>query len=206
MPQNSTQPQTSNSEDMDMETIPQKLDMLERFIARRFDEISMEINATSQQLDMAEEGIVTKFGEILQVIRAISYSGDGATPANTGIELEAVIDMTEEAANKIIDAAVQITGIVQNTRNTDDEALRNKAFQDIQTQTDEIFAACAFQDLTGQRVKKTLENLKTIEERLGAVLDRLGVPKPDIEDTLNPELQGQVASSQDDIDALFEGA
>ena len=46
--------------------IKDQIDTLERFIARRFDEISMEINATSQQVDMAETGITSKFSEILE--------------------------------------------------------------------------------------------------------------------------------------------
>ena len=73
----------------------EQMDGMERFVRRRFDELSMEINATSQQLDMAEEGLAGRFSEVLSVISAISFSGNGLTAANTGVELEAVITDTE---------------------------------------------------------------------------------------------------------------
>ena len=74
-----------------MATLLNQIGTMETFIKRRFDEISMEINATSQQIDMTEDGMAKRFGEILGVMNSISYSRDGTTPANTGVELEAVI-------------------------------------------------------------------------------------------------------------------
>jgi hypothetical protein len=41
----------------DMASLLGQLGSMESFIRRRFDEISMEINATSQQIDMNEDGI-----------------------------------------------------------------------------------------------------------------------------------------------------
>ena len=184
------------------ENIEGKIATLETFIARRFDEISMEINATSQQVDMAEEGITSKFTEIMEVIQAISYSGDGLTPANAGVELDAVVDMTEDAANKILDAAGRITGAINQEADWSNDGVRQKAFEAIQNDVDEIFMACSFQDITSQRIKKTLENLHKIEDRLSGVLDKLGIqPAPPAE---NETLKKEVAASQDDIDALFE--
>src|SRR5690606_37060850 len=81
---------------------------METFIKRRFDEISMEINATSQQIDMTEEGMAKRFSEILGAMNAISYQGDGDTPANTGVELEAVIAETTKAATQILDSTDKI--------------------------------------------------------------------------------------------------
>ncbi len=181
--------------------IEQQLAILENFIARRFDEISMEINATSQQVDMVEGGIANKFAEIIEVVQAISYSGDGITPANAGVELDAVVDMTEDAANKILDAAGRITTAISTDANWDNEITRKAAFSKIQNDVDEIFMACSFQDITSQRIKKTLENLQTIEERLGGVLDKMGIKRVDLDQ--NTHLKGEVAASQDEIDALF---
>lgn len=183
------------------ESIDEKILTLEKFIARRFDEISMEINATSQQVDMAEEGISNKFGEIMQVIQAISYSGDGFTAANAGVELDSVVDMTEDAANKILDAAGNITDVLGQTPNWDDETERQKALEAIQSDVDHIFMACSFQDITSQRIRKTLENLQVIEDRLSSVLGKLGIDIPSPEN--NELIDTHKASSQDDIDALF---
>ena len=101
-----------------------QLQAIEQFMARRFDEISMEINATSQQVDMAEEGIITRFSEILEILHAVSYSGDGKTPANAGVELDAVVDMTEEAANKILDAAGRINTKIHSEEDWDNKDAR----------------------------------------------------------------------------------
>ncbi len=175
-----------------------QLEAMERFISRRFDEISMEINATSQQVDMAEEGIVKRFGEILEVLHAISYSGDGGSPANAGVELDAVVDMTEQAANKILDAADRIAGrIHQNDQWKNDEE-RKVALEGIDKDVEEIFMACSFQDITGQRIRKTLENLKLIEERLGNALNKMG-----IEIEADKSAQVAKASSQAEVDEIF---
>lgn len=196
--------------------IQTQLHMLEKFVARRFDEISMEINATSQQVDMAENGITSRFAEILDVIHAISYKGNGMTPANAGVELDAVVDMTEDAANRILDAANRITEMTGQPENWEDAPARERALQGINRHVDDIFMACSFQDLTSQRIKKTLENLKSIEDRLGGVLGRLGITLPSPEyhgdeahhqkknGSGNPLIdQNTAIATQDDIDSLF---
>ncbi len=177
-----------------------QLQAIEKFIARRFDEISMEINATSQQVDMAEEGIISRFTEILEILHAVSYRGDGKTPANAGVELDAVVDMTEEAANKILDAAGRINTKIHAKEEWASEHMREKVLDSINSDVEEIFMACSFQDITGQRIRKTLENLKAIEDRLGAALDRLGITV-----SVDKEKAAPAAGvSQDDIDALFK--
>jgi chemotaxis protein CheZ len=177
-----------------------QLQAMEKFVARRFDELSMEINATSQQVDMAEEGITRRFAEILEVIHAISYSGDGKTPANAGVELDAVVDMTEQAANRILDAAGRISIQLNDTVDWANEAVREKAFERIHKDIQEVFMACSFQDITGQRIRKTLDNLKEIENRLNTALDKIGIV---VEIEKNPNLQQSEIADQSDIDALF---
>lgn len=184
-----------------IERLCAQLEKMETFIARRFDEISMEVNATSQQVDMAEEGITNKFSDVFQVLHAISYKGDGSTAANAGVELDAVVDMTEDAANRILDAAGRITSMVNTEENWSTEDARKRALEAISSDTEAIFTACSFQDITGQRIRKTLENIQTIEERLGSALDKLGIH---VEFTASERVQEEYqASSQDDVDALF---
>lgn len=187
--------------------INDKLALMETFITRRFDEISMEINATSQQVDMAEEGMAKRFGEILEIMGAISYQGDGDSQVNTGVELEAVIDDTEQAATKILDAADRIADLVGEQKGWDNPDKREGLLNTIRDDVQNILLACTFQDLTGQRIRKTLENLQLIEERLSGTLGRLGI---DVEAVDKKEAMKNVsdgrakAQSQDDIDALFE--
>lgn len=181
--------------------IEEKLHLLESFIGRRFDEISMEINATSQQLDMAEEGTSKRFAEIFDALKSISFKGDGSTPANAGVELDAVVEMTEKAAHSILDAASDITDIsCADIDWTDDEA-RGKQIQKINDKVEEIYIACSFQDITGQRIRQTLENIKRIESSLSTTLSKLGI---EVDDSFESSVkQKDYATSQDDIDALF---
>ncbi len=171
----------------------------ERFVRRRFDEISMEINATSQLVDMAGDETSKRFSEILDLIHAIAApGGDGLSPVNAGVELEAVIQMTEKAANRILDAADRIATKLQ-------VELQKPGHEDLIELNDEIqeiLLACTFQDLTSQRIRKTLENLQTIEDRLSNTLERLGVDITPPEKTHVETLRDQ-ATSQDDIDKLF---
>ena len=180
-----------------VDTVSNQLAAIETFVARRFDELSMEINATSQQVDMAEEGIGQRFAEILEILKAVSFSGDGNTPANAGVELDAVVEMTEKAATRILDAADRI-GTRVHEKLGDDAA-------EIDKDIEEIFMACSFQDITGQRIRKTLENLKAIEDRLGTALDKIGV---DVEHQTLQSSPVEIirAASQDEVDALFSQA
>ena len=177
-----------------------QLEAIETFIKRRFDELSMEVNATSQQFDMAEEGFTKRFTEILEVLHAVTYSGDGTSAANTGVELEAVVDITEEAANKILDAADRIADSLRvSSEWADDPNKRQVALDAINIDVEQILLACSFQDLTGQRIKQTLQNIRGIEERLGQAMEKMGIDvQVDVSDKVKK------ASSQQDVDALFK--
>lgn len=184
-------------------TLQSRLEVMERFVSRRFDEISMEINATSQQLDMAEEGMVGKIVEVMQVLSAISYSGDGSSAANTGVELESVIETTEKAANQILDAADRIANRLHTEGKWDEPGARDKLLEETKSDIQDILMACTFQDLTGQRIRKTLENLQMIEGRLSSTLEKFGVNiRPETNEVVRDSIDNH-AKSQADIDALF---
>ncbi|MBL8638014.1 MAG: protein phosphatase CheZ [Alphaproteobacteria bacterium] len=184
-------------------TLQSRLEVMERFVSRRFDEISMEINATSQQLDMAEEGMVGKIVEVMQVLSAISYSGDGSSAANTGVELESVIETTEKAANQILDAADRIANRLHTEGKWDEPGARDKLLEETKSDIQDILMACTFQDLTGQRIRKTLENLQMIEGRLSSTLEKFGVNiRPETNEVVRDSSDNH-ANSQADIDALF---
>lgn len=167
---------------------------LERFIARRFDEISMEINATAQQLDMAEGGLTGKFSEVLSVLSAVSHAG-GTTQANTGLELESVIAETDRATHAILDATTAITNLIEGDLNT-------QSIDDIRNELNNIVMACSFQDLTSQRIRKAVENIHTVEETLSGTLEKMGI---EVENKSAQTIsQESRTSSQADIDALFD--
>ena len=114
-----------------------------------------------------------------------------------GKELEAIVRSTEEATGTIMDAAEAIMG-----------ADPNEAVMDHCTR---IIEACAFQDLTGQRITKVVHTLTFIEDRLnsmntvwGGVLDAQPTESDGEERFLNgPALEGE-GHDQAGIDALFD--
>lgn len=186
--------------------IDARLKALETFIARRFDEISMEINATSQLVGMAEDGMARRFSEILQTLQAISHHGDGSTPVSAGVELDAVIDITKNAANQILDAAGRIATRLHNVRDWNDLGERKTALESVNKDVEDILVACTFQDLTGQRVRKTLENLRAVEERLGGLLEKLGLHTGTAAAgsfDLTEALKKGIVHSQSEVDALL---
>lgn len=214
MDHSNTAIQDDYSQERDIESVmlmvgsmKEQLDSMERFVRRRFDEISMEINATSQQLDMAEEGLRGRFSEILNALAAINFRGDGHTAANTGVELEAVIKTNEDAANQIMDAADRISqrlGGGAGGAVLDDDTARAKFLEETQNDIESIILACSFQDLTGQRIRKILQSIETIENHISQTLGKLGIEmEPDpLAGGVRDSTENHI-SSQDAIDELF---
>lgn len=182
--------------------VADQLAAFEKFMARRFDEISMEINATAQQIDMNDEEMTKRFGDIMSVLKAVSYSGDGTTAANAGVELDAVVETTEKAANRILDAAERISERIKASQNSADTTIKESVLENISQDIEEIFLACSFQDITGQRIRQTLENLREIEDRLGRALDKIGI-HVETEATDHRAINNKL-SNQDEIDGFFQ--
>jgi chemotaxis protein CheZ len=132
-------------------------------------------------------------------------------------ELDAVVIGTEGATETILSSAEYI----DETANTlsarlgkEDAELAN----DIRDKVIQIFEACNFQDLTGQRITKVVSTLRFVEDRIMQMMDIWGgietfkdieVEQRELKEgdaaLLNgPALESDVdVATQDDIDALF---
>jgi len=187
----------------DTESLHARLDEMERLFKRRFDELSMEVNAASQLVGMAEDSVKQRFSEIFEILEAISYTGDGSSRVQAGVELDAVIKITEDAANRILDSADRIGTRLENDAIWTDAASRTQAIADTMSDVQEILMACAFQDLTGQRIRNTLENLQLIEARLANTLSKFGIQTEVRPDGVARYVRDDL-SQQSDVDALFE--
>jgi chemotaxis protein CheZ len=123
-----------------------------------------------------------------------------------GAELHAVVKHTAEATNSIMAAAEEVMGA--DTSNV-------QAYQDfVSGKMMEIFEACTFQDITGQRIRKVVDTLDHIEKRLERFAEVMGVEDAEVAETdaerrkreniLNgPALNGPEVA-QDTIDAMFD--
>lgn len=98
-------------------------------------------------------------------------------------ELDAIITQTEGATQDILNAAEKIQEYAWTLReNGADEAVCD----DIDAKATEIFMACSFQDLTGQRTQKVVHVLRYLESRINLMIGIWGIEDVEAEDTAGP--------------------
>lgn len=147
------------------------------------------------------------------------HTGSNLAPDTTRVarELSEVIGGTETATQSILKAAESIdesiATLAAGLKNDHEMHLA----QDIQDRVIQIFEACNFQDLSGQRITKAMRSMKFIEEHILRMMEIWGgieaiaplVPAREESNAeaklLNgPKLADDAGhASQNDIDALF---
>jgi chemotaxis regulatin CheY-phosphate phosphatase CheZ len=135
--------------------------------------------------------------------------GETGAPAG-GAELESIVAMTEKATSDILSAAEQIQEIAWTLREQGVAAVPCDA---LDAHATDIYTACSFQDLTGQRIGKVIAVLNATEKRLGGLVDAWGLDDIEVKPAGAPEDGAVMAenrpeptSSQHDIDRLLIGA
>jgi chemotaxis regulatin CheY-phosphate phosphatase CheZ len=164
-------------------------DALHRFVDRRIAELSMEINATVQLVDYSETNLSGQLGRMQEQIATLVGTPSAAT-RNSGAELEAVVQATESAANRIMEAAEAI-GDWLRTGARDAESVEAVA-----EKVNAIFEACSFQDITSQRIRRAIEHLQQVETMLTELAPVSSETAPVVRPA--PDL------AQDDVDRLFD--
>lgn len=166
-------------------------------------------------LDRREKGPLLKVLEYVSTyIRAtrdeiVSLDAEGAAGESLGTatdELEEIVAETARAADKIMSAVETIESVIGNV---DPESAGR-----LLGATTKIYEACAFQDITGQRVTKVVRAMQALETKLTTlrvVCDLAGgapgtMPTParsgDAALLNGPQLSN-AAHSQDEIDRLL---
>jgi chemotaxis protein CheZ len=140
--------------------------------------------------------------------------GDGRERhmARAADELGAARRGMEVGANRILRAAEVIDESARAlTASLQDEFKRGLA-QEIQDQVIDVFEACNFQDISGQRIGKVIATLSAIEEQVTAAIARYeataaapAAPAFTARGLLNgPKLDGDTGhASQRDVDKMF---
>ncbi len=130
-------------------------------------------------------------------------------------ELDHVVEATETATSEILQAAEEVQEVawILREKGTDTEFCDT-----LDQRATNIYTACSFQDITGQRTAKVVQALRFIEQRINAMIEIWGVDdiaarlaaleqKAVVEQPLLSGPQGQGgALKQDDIDAMLAGA
>jgi hypothetical protein len=130
-------------------------------------------------------------------------------------ELDAIVSTTERASFDILQSAERLLELIGKARSA---GLSADVAGDMENEITNIFTACSFQDLTGQRTNKVVTALRYVEQRVmammnlwsGAELGAIAAPPPDATSDRRPDahLLGGPRDdgvSQDDVDALMKG-
>ncbi len=164
---------------------------LQRFVDRRIAELSMEINATVQLVDYSETNLSGQLGRMQEQIATLVAMPNAAT-RNSGLELEAVVQATETAANRIMEAAEAIGDWLRSGERDAD------SLEAVAERVNAIFEACSFQDITSQRIRRAIEHLQQVETMLTDLAPGTAAhPSVEVIAPNGPDLV------QDDVDRLF---
>jgi chemotaxis regulatin CheY-phosphate phosphatase CheZ len=167
-------------------------DELRRFTDRRIAELSSEIHATVQLFDFGEANLSNQLAKIQEQV-AVMVAMPAAATRNSGLELEAVVQATEAAANQIMEAAEAIGDWLR------DGARDVASIEIVASKLNSIFEACTFQDVTGQRIRRAIQHLQHVETMLTEVMPAQSATAADTRArvVVNPDLV------QDDVDRVF---
>jgi chemotaxis protein CheZ len=118
------------------------------------DMIYAAVKRTRQEIDTIGTGSAAKAG--------VSRAGE---------ELQAIVKSTEQATQSVLQHAEDIDQVATTLsavlKGTHDQGL----VHDIHERVIQIYEACNFQDLTGQRVAKVAATLRFIEDHIGRLME-----------------------------------
>lgn len=184
-------------EDKHLETkVDQALENFEGNIISQTQNLFSELNSLKNFIKTAKQEISDLTPEELR--QEIPNATD---------ELDAIVLATEKATNSIMEASEGIETAVEN--------IDASAKEEVINNVTNIYEACSFQDITGQRISKVISTLQYIEEKLFSLMsnfaDETGLndlqPKKaraEKDSLLNgPQLPDE-AKTQEEIDDLFD--
>ena len=135
---------------------------------------------------------------------------------NMSDQLDAIVKATEVATNTIMECMEKNDDVVTKLRENITDADQLALLDQISANGADVFEACSFQDITGQRITKVVKSLTYVEDRVNALIEVWGKDeiektqvKPDKDKTEDeklmhgPALEGE-GISQDEIDKLFD--
>lgn len=106
---------------------------------------------------------------------------DGRSPLSrfdrASNELDAIVEQTEGATSEILGSAEKIQELAWTMR---EAGVDNALCDDIENLTTNIYMACSFQDLTGQRTQKVVQVLRYLENRINAMIEIWGMDDAEV--------------------------
>jgi chemotaxis protein CheZ len=87
-------------------------------------------------------------------------------------ELDHIVEATEKATSDSLEAAEEIQEVAWTLR---EKGIEIDLCDKIDQRATDIYTACSFQDITGQRTEKVVKALRFIEQRINAMIEIWGV-------------------------------
>jgi chemotaxis protein CheZ len=185
------------------------------------------MNGTAEENRLKRE-LVGLFGHLNKLRRELAslHGGEEHNFVSMSETLDDIVKNTENASNTILESMESIDEDVGVLRKSGDPAVVAAAGR-INDRVNEVFEACSFQDLTGQRISRLVKGLTFIEERVNAMIrvwgrdeiskvidevkqeqsekteDQLLLHGPQSESKAIDQTEVDKLFSQDDIDKLF---
>ena len=157
---------TQARRDSDLVRIFESLERLENQAGTARDEGRIE--SLRNELKSMSEAIIQTRSEI----SAIKPDEDSSSRIMAATEeLDAIITATERATSDILGAAERIQTAAQGLR---EAGIDERICSMFDEQSTNIFMACSFQDITGQRVQKVVNLLRYLEQRINDMVNIWG--------------------------------
>jgi len=87
-------------------------------------------------------------------------------------ELDSIVQATESATSDILAAAEQVQEIAWTLR---EQGLEPEVCDVLDGKATDVYTACSFQDLTGQRTRKVIQVMRYLESRINAMIKIWGL-------------------------------
>ncbi len=147
-------------------------------------------NSATNTADRLRGGLIDMAKAIAQTraeIAAIKPVDAGSLFDEAKEDLESIVQTTEQATSDILAAAEQIQEIAWTAR---EQGLTPATCDFLDRQATDIYTACSFQDLTGQRTRKVVTILRYLEARIQAMIEIWGAdPSADAPAPVTPVVQ-----------------
>ena len=181
----------------------------------------MSDNITKAQYDELSRQIVQLYEYMERIkseIAAVKHPNAPVDHFNKAADqLDAIVQATEDATNTIMEATEATSNIVESLKEKIHLGETDNDFDKIIENSNKVFEACTFQDITGQRISKIVKTMNLLEGTLSSLVVIIGkdsiaaLPVKEVVKEESggvvmdgPALEGDQTVSQADIDALFD--
>ncbi len=180
---------------------------------------SLAAQSASTPVEILRRELQEMSASIMETRREIAAikpddAGDNRIMSATG-ELDVIVSATERATTEILSSAEQVQDVAMKLR---EEGVDAASCDELDNHVINIFTACSFQDITGQRTTKVVNALRYLEQRVNTLIEIWGVEgvdpnhasrvdlgdRPDSHLLEGPRLESE-AASQDEIDRILHG-